>query len=42
MRHHGPVQALRRGALSAALIACAAVGIWVAEQLLFRHLGWVV
>ncbi len=42
MRLHGLIQALRLGALSAGLIACAAVGIWVAEQLLFRHLGWVV
>jgi hypothetical protein len=41
MKRNGLAQVLRLGTLSTVLMACAAAGIWVAEQLLFRHVNWI-
>lgn len=41
MKRSGMAQGVRLAALSIVLSACAAIGIWVTEQLFFRHLTWI-
>lgn len=41
MSRAGIVHMVRLGAISVALTVVAGAGIWLAEQLLFRHLSWI-